>query len=100
MRKPSAKPAESISSCWALEIDSAGFADGFLIGGAVLIVIAANGSVGNVDVAGIHVDVREEMLAHEMMKTLRMRRGKSEIFVKIESNDAREIERTLLAKPN
>ena len=42
--------------------------------------------------------MREEMLVHEMMKTLRMCGGKSQIFVKIKSNDAREIERSLLVK--
>src|SRR5882724_1670001 len=35
---------------------------------------------------------------HEMMEALRMRGGKSEIFIEIKSNDAGEIERAVLVK--
>ncbi len=81
-----------------LEVDSSGFSDSLLVRCAVLIVIAADGSVGNVDVSGIYVDVREEIFLHEMMKAPRMCGGKSEIFIEIEGYDAREIERALFVE--
>ena len=81
-----------------LEVDASGLADGQFVGSAVLIVIAADGAIGNVDVAGIYVDVREQIFMHEMMEALRMRGGKSEIFIEIKSNDAGEIERAVLVK--
>src|SRR5205814_2325272 len=78
-----------------LEVDSSGLSNGIFIGCAVPIVIAANGPVRNVDVAGIHVDMREEVFQHEMMKTPRMCGGKFKIFIKIKSYDARAIKRAL-----
>ena len=81
-----------------LKVDSSGLSNGLFIGCAVAIVIAANGSVGNVNVAGIHVDVREEVFLHEVVKTPRMCGGKSEIFIEIKSYDAREIKRALFVK--
>jgi hypothetical protein len=81
-----------------LEVDAAGLADGLFIGGAVLIVIAADGAVGNVDIARIYIDAREEIFVHEMMEALRMCGGKTEIFIEIKSNDAGEIERALLVE--
>src|SRR5258708_29818305 len=42
--------------------------------------------------------MREEGFAHEMMKAPRMRGGKTEIFIKIKSNDAREVERALFVQ--
>src|SRR5205807_8845734 len=44
-----------------LKVDSSGLSDCRFVGCAVLIVIASDGSVGNVDVAGIYVDMREEV---------------------------------------
>jgi hypothetical protein len=81
-----------------LEVDASGLADGLFIGGAILIVIAADCPVGNVDVAGIHVDVRKQVFMHEMMEALGMRGGKTEILIEIKSNDPGEIERALLVK--
>src|SRR5882762_4283398 len=81
-----------------LKVYSSGFSDSLLVRCAVLIVIAADGSVGNVNVSGIRVDVREEIFPHEMMKAPRMGGGKPEIFIKIKGNDAREIERALFVQ--
>src|SRR5467141_1015436 len=81
-----------------LKVDSSCLSDSLLVRCAVLIVIAADGSVGNVDVSGIRVDVREEVFLHEMMKAPRMCGGKSEIFIEIKGNDAREIERALFVQ--
>ena len=81
-----------------LEVDSSGLSNGIFIGCAVPIVIAANGPLWNVDVAGVHVDMREEVFLHEMMKTPRMCGRKSEIFIEIKSYDAREIKRALFMK--
>src|SRR5712691_11017442 len=71
-----------------LEVDASSFSDGLFVGCTILIVIAADGSVGNMNVAGIHVDAREEIFPHEIMEAPRMRRGKAEILIKIEGYDA------------
>jgi hypothetical protein len=81
-----------------LKIDSAGFPDGVFIRSAILVVIAANGSVGNVDVAGIDVDVGEEVFVHEMLKAPGMSSGKPQVLIEIEGHDAREIEGALFVK--
>ena len=76
-----------------LQVDAAGLADGVFVGFAVVVVVATDGAIGDVDVVGIDVDVGEEILLHEMMETLRMRGGEAEVLVKIESDDLGEIER-------
>ena len=81
-----------------LKVDASGFPDGLFVRRAVLIVIAADGSVGNVDVARVHIDVGEEIFPHEIMKALRMSSAKPKILIKIKGYDAREIERALFVK--
>jgi hypothetical protein len=76
-----------------LQVDAAGLADGVLIGFAVVVVVAADGAIGDVDVVGIDVDVCKEIFLHEVMEALRMRGGEAEVFIEIESDDAGEIER-------
>ena len=76
-----------------LQVDAAGLANGVFVGFAVVVVVAADGAIGNVDVVGIDVDVGEKIFLHEMMETLRMRSGEAEVFVKIEGDNAGEIER-------
>ena len=78
-----------------LKINSAGLPNGFFIRGAVLVVVTANGSVRDMDIAGFDVDVSEEIFMHEMMKALRMRGGKAEVFIEIKGDDTRKIKSAL-----
>ncbi len=83
-----------------LQVDSPSLSNGVLVRGAVIVIISANRSIGDVDVSGIDVDVSKEIFPHEMTKTLRVRGGKSEVFVEIKSYHAGKIERALLVKPH
>ena len=71
-----------------LKVDSSSLPDRRFIRRAILIVIAPDSSIGNVDVARVGVDVRKKIFLHEMMKTLRMRGGKAEILIKIKGHHA------------
>src|SRR5690349_18554623 len=75
-----------------LKVDSPGIADGLFVGRAVLIVIAANAPVGDVDVVRIDIDVSKEIFVHEMMKALAVRGGNPQVLVEIESHHAGEIQ--------
>ncbi len=75
-----------------LQIDAAGVLNVIFIGGAVFFVVAGDGAVGDVNVAGVDVHVRKKMFQHEVVKAVRMLGGNSEIFVEIESEHARKIE--------
>lgn len=75
-----------------LKIDAASVANGLLVRGAVAFEIGGDGAVGDVNVRGGDVHVREEMLLHEMMEALSMIGGEAEVFVEIEGDHARKIE--------
>src|SRR6266404_7888708 len=81
-----------------LQIDAPGLADVLFIRNAILIVMARDSSVRNMNIGWAHVDVRKEMLAHKIMKALRMCRRKSQVLIQIESHDAGKIKRSLLVK--
>src|SRR4029077_5190355 len=51
-----------------LEVESAGFANRLLVGGAVLLIVSLDGAVGEVNVARCYVHVGEEILLHETVK--------------------------------
>ena len=83
-----------------LQVDSPGLPNGVLVRSAVIIIVSANRSIGDVDVSRIDVDVSKKIFLHEVVKTSRVGGGKPQVFVEIESYDAGEIERGLLVKPH
>src|SRR5450755_1075856 len=75
-----------------LQIDAAGALNVVFIGGAVFFVVAGDGAVGNMNVAGIDIHMGKEVLQHEMVKAVGMLGRNSEIFIEIEGERAGEIE--------
>src|SRR6266571_3918333 len=81
-----------------LQVDAARRANGLLVRRAIGIVIASDAAIRDMNVACGHVDVAEEIFAHEIVIALGMRSGKAEILVQIESYNLREIKRACLVQ--
>src|SRR5262249_60071141 len=78
-----------------LQINSAGVLDRLLVRVAVAVVVPFDCAVRNMNVLLRNIDAREEMLAHEKAKALRMCPRKAEIFVEVKGDDTGEVERLL-----
>src|SRR4029077_1297401 len=83
-----------------LQVDTAGCANGLFVGRAILLIVSLDGTVGDVNVAGCYVHVSEEILLHEMMKTLRMIGRKPQVFDQVECDNAREVQSLLAVQSN
>src|SRR5260370_34060285 len=75
-----------------LQVDAAGIANSLFVGGAILLVASLDRAIGDVDVGGRYVHMREKILLHEIVKTLRMACWEAQIFVQVEGDDAREVQ--------
>src|SRR5882724_9640817 len=75
-----------------LEIDSSRITDGLLVSGAVLLPIAGDCAIGDMNVARIDVYVGEEVFVHGMVKAFCVFRRQSNILVQVKCGDARKIE--------
>jgi len=74
-----------------LKIDSASALNFFLVFTAVLFGIRAH-SIGDVDVCGMDVHMLEKVPVHEGVVGLRMLRADPDVFIEVETRDARPVE--------
>src|SRR5579859_7702052 len=90
------KPDMSVSSnSQNLQFDSASVPDRLFVCSAVLLVSSADSSVRDMDSRSIHIYVVKKILTHEAVKTLRMLRRETQVFVEIESHNFRKIDADL-----
>src|SRR5207248_2778347 len=74
-----------------LQVDAAGAANILLVRSAVLLVIAFDRAVRNMDVARRNIDLGEEVLLHEMPEAPGVIRGEAQILVEFEGTHAGKI---------
>src|ERR1700686_1590078 len=83
-----------------LQVDASRIANALFVGGAVLAIVFFQRAVRNMNVGRRDVHVRKKVLAHEVGEALRMVGGKSQVFVQIEGDHARKIERLFPVQAN
>src|SRR5262249_33250853 len=75
-----------------LQVDTAGLANGLLVFFTGRIGVASQRGLLHVNAGSRNIHVSEEMVLHEGVEALGVRRSDAEVFVEIEGDDPREIE--------